>query len=485
MSSFNNSNPSSTSSSTKSYKVAYALNPKKLRKSNKSSTSSSNPSDASSTSIEGDPIWQGGGLADVLHFSSFSLHYPIQFIHWEENIQDCKLIIHKLTEEIERSGEGERLSGINLSNLLNNDHNLSESESESESDFPQLSSVSYDSVTSDTSIINDQNDEKKLEAIEKITSISNYIMSMGGRVRLIDSFESVARVTNRLRSTLCIRIIEDIYRRKFSNRLEKSSFYPINSYLSSSNYLPIIQPNFLFINNKIKPKHILKLMKKYSLNFPIICKPTLACSTPTSHLLSIILSYEDLSTIPRPCILQQYLNHSEKFYKIYNIGNNILISKRKSLPDLNLIYLLNDNQSNLNDQINYYENLLNSSLTSLTIHSSVSNLNDLLKNKENSLNTNYLPYLITKSYEINEKNNEKILKYKLLQAKSVTFDSRYTYPSLKNFIVNLSEYSEEEIKEERKNTDNDIVMNDNVKGNSYFFLFINLFILNFFFFSFM
>lgn len=43
---------------------------------------------------------------------------------------------------------------------------------------------------------------------------------------------------------------------------------------------------------------------------------------------------EGLGLIKYPCVLQQYYNHGAKFYKVYVIGDEVMVHPRSSLPDL-------------------------------------------------------------------------------------------------------------------------------------------------------
>lgn len=48
------------------------------------------------------------------------------------------------------------------------------------------------------------------------------------------------------------------------------------------------------------------------------------------------MSPKDLYMLSKPCIIQQYYNHNEKFFKVYVIDNDVMVYERSSLPNLYL-----------------------------------------------------------------------------------------------------------------------------------------------------
>ena len=122
---------STTNSNLKICKVGYALNQKKLRKSKRQKADS--PSQACSSSVK----WQGGGLADII-FGFNNDGQPLEDVQFRQFTTDTKandnmyhdescskdglgnddcydVIIHKLTEDLEKSDD---LSSIHKLNRL-------------------------------------------------------------------------------------------------------------------------------------------------------------------------------------------------------------------------------------------------------------------------------------------------------------------------------------------------------------------------------
>ena len=50
----------------------------------------------------------------------------------------------------------------------------------------------------------------------------------------------------------------------------------------------------------------------------------------------VLVSSKDLYMLSKPCIIQQYYNHNEKFFKVYVIDNDVMVYERSSLPNLYL-----------------------------------------------------------------------------------------------------------------------------------------------------
>jgi hypothetical protein len=109
----------------KKFLIGYALNAKKLRKSNVTNTSAviSSPLEGTNSSgnshsneKEKSKVWRGGGLADILLDSTDS--DQLQFQAWDpdkspEEQPRFDVIIHKLTEDLEREESTEKLNKLN------------------------------------------------------------------------------------------------------------------------------------------------------------------------------------------------------------------------------------------------------------------------------------------------------------------------------------------------------------------------------------
>ena len=52
----------------------------------------------------------------------------------------------------------------------------------------------------------------------------------------------------------------------------------------------------------------------------------------------VIVSSADIALVDnyRPCIVQQYFNHDATLFKVYVLGEDVMIYRRKSLPNLSV-----------------------------------------------------------------------------------------------------------------------------------------------------
>jgi hypothetical protein len=230
--------------------VGYALNAKKLRKSSKDAT---DPDSIAQPIIK---PWRGGGLADILE-NNIDCADGVKFVQWDADVSAesqpiFDVIIHKLTEDVDRMHSSERIHAINCY-LAAHPHTI-----------------------------------------------------------IVDPFSAVHNVTSRLRT---------------SSRLTD-----LQTRLGGD--CPFSQPKYAVIDIGTEPKHVLDVMAQRNIEFPIICKPIEACGTPMSHNMVVIVSAADLGMLSLPCIIQQYYDHNEILFKVYVLGDDVMVFRRKSLPNL-------------------------------------------------------------------------------------------------------------------------------------------------------
>ena len=79
-----------------------------------------------------------------------------------------------------------------------------------------------------------------------------------------------------------------------------------------------------------------------SLRFPLLAKSLKADGTSDSHKVAIVHDQDGLGCIARgtvpglkpPCVIQEYVNHGGQLFKVYVVGEDVVMTRRKSLPDL-------------------------------------------------------------------------------------------------------------------------------------------------------
>ena len=79
-----------------------------------------------------------------------------------------------------------------------------------------------------------------------------------------------------------------------------------------------------------------------SLRFPLLAKSMRADGSSDSHKVAIIHDEDGLACVARgtvpglkpPCVIQEYVNHGGCLFKVYVVGDDVTMTRRKSLPDL-------------------------------------------------------------------------------------------------------------------------------------------------------
>lgn len=71
------------------------------------------------------------------------------------------------------------------------------------------------------------------------------------------------------------------------------------------------------------------------LSLPLIVKPLVAAGTKQSHHMTIAVKDSAiLNGIPSNSLIQEYVNHDQRLYKVYVMGKNVHVYERASLPNL-------------------------------------------------------------------------------------------------------------------------------------------------------
>ncbi|GAQ79267.1 inositol 1,3,4-trisphosphate 5/6-kinase [Klebsormidium nitens] len=76
-------------------------------------------------------------------------------------------------------------------------------------------------------------------------------------------------------------------------------------------------------------------MAELGMAFPCIMKPRVACGTPESHAMALLLRPEGLleSRVTLPASLQEYVDHGGLQHKVYVLGSKLFHTPRVSMPD--------------------------------------------------------------------------------------------------------------------------------------------------------
>ena len=100
------------------------------------------------------------------------------------------------------------------------------------------------------------------------------------------------------------------------------------------NGVEVFVPRFAFIE-KTDSENVMAIINKNSLKFPLITKPPLTRFDAEAHDMAIIFSEDSVvRDVMSPCVIQEFVNHGCKLYKIANADQSHYICERPSVKNL-------------------------------------------------------------------------------------------------------------------------------------------------------
>ncbi|KAG1693890.1 hypothetical protein DVH05_022810 [Phytophthora capsici] len=93
-------------------------------------------------------------------------------------------------------------------------------------------------------------------------------------------------------------------------------------------------PNFHVVESPEQFQKLQQQLDQGLTRLPLICKSVEACATDRSHMMSVITKREDLHYKEYPALYQEFVNHSNRLFKGYVLGDIINVAERRSLPNL-------------------------------------------------------------------------------------------------------------------------------------------------------
>jgi hypothetical protein len=92
-------------------------------------------------------------------------------------------------------------------------------------------------------------------------------------------------------------------------------------------------PRSVEVKNLEHPQQLEEALLHVS--FPTIVKPLMACGASEAHTMAVVFKkegYEGLQ-VPMPAVIQEYVDHGSCVYKFYVLGNKVMHSCRRSMPN--------------------------------------------------------------------------------------------------------------------------------------------------------
>ena len=144
----------------------------------------------------------------------------------------------------------------------------------------------------------------------KLRKLLNYVSSCPQIPKVLDPIEETVRLADRFYS---MQIMEDCQ-------------FVMNG-------IRVYVPKFTFLK-KTDSEHILEIIDKKGMDFPIITKPHVTRCDAEAHDMAIIFSEAAVTDINFPCVIQQFVNHNSMLYKVAAVGQRMYICERPSVKNL-------------------------------------------------------------------------------------------------------------------------------------------------------
>ncbi|CAI7898504.1 unnamed protein product [Closterium sp. NIES-53] len=93
-------------------------------------------------------------------------------------------------------------------------------------------------------------------------------------------------------------------------------------------------PKQLIVERGTPPQDIAKILQDAGFSLPAVAKPLEANGTTSSHTLGLVLDEQSLLQVHTPVLLQEFVNHGGILFKLYVLGDKIMVFRRQSLPDI-------------------------------------------------------------------------------------------------------------------------------------------------------
>jgi len=159
-------------------------------------------------------------------------------------------------------------------------------------------------------------------------------ISKSGDIRLFDPMDSLNILSNR--DTFQTFVGKIFQTQEFLDEIAK-----LQKQDGSSHYVFDV-PKACYIDPKISsPAEVLEVVKKDGIKFPVIVKTVTAGVDKNSHKMAVALNEHGLKQIEESerfreytHILQEYIEHDERIYKVYAIGNEVATEQKQSVPNL-------------------------------------------------------------------------------------------------------------------------------------------------------
>lgn len=96
----------------------------------------------------------------------------------------------------------------------------------------------------------------------------------------------------------------------------------------------VFLPKTIDVTDKMTFQSMKGEINERHVKFPVLVKQYSAYFDDGAHVMALVFSMEGLKKIKKPCLIQEFCNHSAVCYKVYVVGKKFNICERPSIKDL-------------------------------------------------------------------------------------------------------------------------------------------------------
>ncbi|KAG2448349.1 hypothetical protein HYH02_006931 [Chlamydomonas schloesseri] len=155
----------------------------------------------------------------------------------------------------------------------------------------------------------------------RVRAMAEFVSRQGGRVSLVDPLEATAKVINR---TELARVCDSLSQVELQGAAGGAG-------------VVVRAPRHVTVS-AFEPAQLAAALEQLGCSAPFIVKPVVACGTPDSHAMALVLWPEALGElagrVPLPAVVQEFVNHDATIYKVYAAGDKVFHTVRPSIPNV-------------------------------------------------------------------------------------------------------------------------------------------------------
>ncbi|XP_066927632.1 inositol-tetrakisphosphate 1-kinase-like [Clytia hemisphaerica] len=97
--------------------------------------------------------------------------------------------------------------------------------------------------------------------------------------------------------------------------------------------IKVFFPKTVELTAEMSSSDIERVIRNTDIRLPVVAKPFNAALDDGSHNMALVFSEERLIDLKRPCLIQEFCNHSGVYYKVFVVGDRFNICENPSIRD--------------------------------------------------------------------------------------------------------------------------------------------------------